>query len=307
MQKEKIYNYLEQNINSLQSNGKLSFSLAELRNEFSSYSLDAIKLSLNRLSKKGKIVSVYKGFYVIIPPEYSQRKILPPELFLDSLFKYLDRPYYLGLLSAAAMHGASHQQAMESYVFINKPPIRPTKVEGIKINYVVKSEFPEHGLEQRKTAAGYLNISGPELTALDLVEYQQRVGGLNRISTIIYELSESMQPEKLKLILQNKASLSAIQRLGYILSKSIALRDVALDKSESIPVHPGKEISSQPEASRFLGSASGGDEPLAQVLKNYLSGKKIFRVPLKPGIKKSNFPVNPDWKIIENYKIETDF
>ena len=300
MQKEKIYNYLEQNINSLQSNGKLSFSLAELRNEFSSYSLDAIKLSLNRLSKKGKIVSVYKGFYVIIPPEYSQRKILPPKLFLDSLFKYLDRPYYLSLLSAAAMHGASHQQAMESYVFINKPPIRPTKVEGIKINYVIKSEFPEHGLEQRKTAAGYLNISGPELTALDLVEYQQRVGGLNRISTIIYELSESMQPEKLKLVLQNKVSLSAIQRLGYIL-------DVVLYKSESIPAQPGKEISSQPGDSRFLGSASGGDESLAQVLKNYLSGKKIFRVPLKPGIKKSNFPVNPDWKIIENYKIETDF
>lgn len=77
MQKEKIYNYLEENTNSIQANGKLSFSLEELRNEFSFYSLDAIKLSLNRLSKKHRIISVYKGFYLIIPPEYQHNKILP--------------------------------------------------------------------------------------------------------------------------------------------------------------------------------------------------------------------------------------
>lgn len=278
MKPDKNNKYLEQYILNVQGYGKFSFSLNELRSHFPGLSDIALKFALNRAFKKNKIVSVLKGFYVIIPPEYQHKKILPPELFLDSLFKYLERPYYLGLLSAAAMHGASHQQAMESYVFINKPPIRPTNVEGMKINYVVKSEFPKQGLEQRKTAAGYLNISGPELTALDLVEYQQRVGGLSRISTILYELSESMQPYKLKLILDNKVSFAAVQRLGYIL-------DVVLDKSESSTLL--KEIS--------------------LVLKNYLSDKKIFRVPLKPGINKSNFSVNSDWKIIENYKIETDF
>ncbi len=277
MKKEKIYNYLEQYINSIQANGKLSFSLEELRNGLNSYSEDAIKLSLSRLSKKEKIISVYKGFYVIISPEYQHIKILPPELFIDSLFKYLERPYYIGLLSAAVLHGASHQQAMESYVFINKPPIRPTRVEGIKINYVVKSYLPEFGLEQRKTETGYINISCPELTALDLVEYQQRVGGLNRVSTILYELSESIKPGKLDKVLQNKISTSAIQRLGYIL-------DVVLHKQE-----------------------------ISLILKNYLAVRKIFRVQLKSGLKKEGlhcregFPVHPVWKIIENYKIETDF
>jgi predicted transcriptional regulator of viral defense system len=245
--------------------------MSDIQKEFSNYSLNALQMNLKRLSRKEKVQFVMKGFYLIIPPEYQNKKILPPELFLDSLFKYLERPYYLGLLSAAALHGASHQQAMESYVFINKPPIRPTNVEGLKINYVVKSEFPEYGLEQRKTASGYINIFGPELTALDLVEYHQRVGGLSRVSTILYELSESMQSDKLKEILKNKLSLSSIQRLGYIL-------DVVLDK---------KEISS--------------------VLKKYLSDKIIFRVPLKSGLKKVGFQVNSDWNIIENYKIETDF
>jgi predicted transcriptional regulator of viral defense system len=271
MKQDKVYNYLEQYILNLQKSGLLSFSLDELRKQFPSSSDIALKFALNRIFKKNKIVSVLKGFYIIIPPEYQNTKVLPPELFLDSLFKYLERPYYLGLLSAAALHGASHQQGMESYVFISKPPIRPTRIKGLKINYVVKSTFPESGLEKRKTASGYINISSSELTAIDLVEYQQRVGGLNRVSTILYELSESMQPEKLNEVLQNKVSLSAIQRLGYIL-------DAVINKQKT-----------------------------SSVIKNYLTGKKKFRVPLKPGIKKKGFPVNPDWKVIENYKIETDF
>jgi len=46
---------------------------------------------------------------------------------------------------------------------------------------------------------------------------------------------------------------------------------------------------------------------LAGVIKNYLSGKRIFRIPLKPGYKKEGFAVNDDWKVIQNTKIETDF
>jgi predicted transcriptional regulator of viral defense system len=276
MNKEKEYNYLEQYVLKLQSDGRLSFSLDEIRNQFSSSSEIALKFALNRLSKKNKIVSVYKGFYVIIPPEYSNRKILPPELFIDSLFKFLERPYYLGLLSAAALHGAAHQQPQESYVFINKPPLRSTKVEGIKINYVVKSLLPKVGIEKRKTETGYINISSAELTAIDLVEYQHRVGGLSRVATILHELTEAMSPEKLNDVLQNKFSLSSLQRLGYLL-------DCVLNKNE-----------------------------FALVIQNHLADKKIFRVPLSSTYKKIGLPVpkgktNLIWKVIENIKIETDF
>lgn len=271
MNKEREYNYLEQHVVKLQSDGRLSFSLDEMRNQFSSSSEIALKFALNRLSKKNKIVSVYKGFYVIIPPEYSNRKILPPELFIDSLFKFLERPYYLGLLSAAALHGAAHQQPQESYVFINKPPLRSTKVEGIKINYVVKSLLPQVGIEKRKTETGYINISSAELTAIDLVEYQHRVGGLSRIATILHELTEAMSPEKLNDMLQNKFSLSSLQRLGYLL-------DCVLNKNE-----------------------------FALVIKNHLAGKKVFRVPLSSTAKKYGAETNLIWKVIENTKIETDF
>jgi predicted transcriptional regulator of viral defense system len=276
MQKERIYNYLESYLQNIQAEGKLNFSLDILRKEFPGYSDNAIQVNLKRLSQKNKVRSVLKGFYVIIPPEYSNRKILPPELFIDSLFKFLERPYYLGLLSAAALHGAAHQQPQESYVFINKPPLRSTKVEGIKINYVVKSLLPQVGIEKRKTETGYINISSAELTAVDLVEYQHRVGGLSRVATILHELTEAMSPEKLNDVLQNKFSLSSLQRLGYLL-------DCVLNKNE-----------------------------FALVIKNHLADRKIFRVPLSPAYKKIGLPVpngktNLIWKVIENTKIETDF
>lgn len=271
MSEEAVRYYLEDYIAEVQSNGKLYFTLEELKKRYNTNYQTGIKFSLNKLFKKGKIVSVYKGFYIIIPPEYQNRKILPTDLFIDGLFKYLGRPYYLGLLSAAVLHGASHQQAMESYVFINKPPLRTTKVEGLKINYVVKSVMPGFGLEKRKTDAGFINISGAELTALDLMEYQTRIGGLNRATTVLFELSESMNGEKLKEVLKNDISLSTVQRLGYIL-------DVVLNKKE-----------------------------LAEVIKAFLADKKIYRVPLKGDQKKEGVQVNKIWEVIENYKIETDF
>lgn len=282
MQKKRIYNYLESYLQNIQAEGKLNFSLDILRKEFPGYSDNAIQVNLKRLSQKNKVRSVLKGFYVIIPPEYANRKILPPELFIDSLFKFLERPYYLGLFSAAVLHGAAHQQPQESYVFINKPPLRSTKVEGIKINYVVKSFLPRVGIEKRKTETGYINISSAELTAIDLVEYQHRVGGLSRVATILHELTEAMSPEKLNDVLyrqsgvpgkagQNKFSLSSLQRLGYLL-------DCVLNKNE-----------------------------FALVIKNHLADKKIFRVPLSSTAKKEGAKTNLIWQVIENIKIESDF
>ena len=134
MQNERLYNYLDKYLENQLAEGKLSFSVNQLLKAFPDFSLNALQMNLKRLNKKRKIRHVMKGFYVIIPPEYKNRKIIPPELFIDQLFSYLNRKYYVGLLSAAALHGASHQQAMEYYIFIDNPTIRPNRVEGLKIN-----------------------------------------------------------------------------------------------------------------------------------------------------------------------------
>lgn len=271
MKKERLYNYLDEYLDKQIGLGKISFSINELKGKFSNYSLNALQMNMKRLNKKNKVRNVMKGFYVIIPPEYRSRKIIPLEMFIDALFAYLERPYYIGLLSAAALHGASHQQAMEYYVFIDKPPMRPIHVEGLKINYVVKKVMPNDGIIKRKTDAGYINVSCAELTAFDLIEYQHRIGGLNRATTILYELSEAISPTKLNELLNENIPKSVLQRIGFIF-------EMVLNKND-----------------------------LAEVIKSYLCDKKIFRVPLKPGYKKKGFGINDEWKVIQNFEIESDF
>lgn len=61
--------------------------------------------SLYRLTIKKRIVSVYKVFYVIIPPQYAAKGIVPPMYYISQLMEYLDKPYYISLLNAAELHG----------------------------------------------------------------------------------------------------------------------------------------------------------------------------------------------------------
>jgi len=76
-------NYLLTWIEKQQSWGRYVFSLKQVRKDFPDFSEAAIILSLNRLSKKSRIISVYKGFYLIVPPEYSARGVLTPLNFID--------------------------------------------------------------------------------------------------------------------------------------------------------------------------------------------------------------------------------
>ncbi|MBU2466213.1 MAG: type IV toxin-antitoxin system AbiEi family antitoxin domain-containing protein, partial [Bacteroidetes bacterium] len=65
-----------------------SFSLDEIAKE-TSVSSNSLKFELHRLSEKGEIVNLRKGFYLIITPRYSSAKKLPIQLYCEKLFNHL--------------------------------------------------------------------------------------------------------------------------------------------------------------------------------------------------------------------------
>ncbi len=65
------------------------------------------------------------------------------------------------------------------------------------------------------------------MTAFDLVYYNNRIGGINRASTVLNELAESMQPDKIKRELVQSFSVPTIQRLGYILEYALKEEQLA--------------------------------------------------------------------------------
>ena len=71
-------------IENLENRGRISFSLSQLLEANPEISETAIRSALSRLSKKGKVVPIHKGFYLIISSEYALRGIIPPVQFIAS-------------------------------------------------------------------------------------------------------------------------------------------------------------------------------------------------------------------------------
>lgn len=98
---------------------------------------------------------------------------------------------------------------------------------------IEKITFPAKQLDQRKTEAGYIYISNPSLTATDLIQFEKRIGGINRAATVINELSETISPADFDKTLLENAPVTALQRLGYILEFACSnqiLADALYDK-----------------------------------------------------------------------------
>ena len=265
-----LYNYLEEFIDRLRSEGKYSFTLGELRNQYP-FSTEAIKKSLQRLRRKKKIVQVRKEFYVVVPPEYSSTGIIPPSFFIPDLMKFIDRDYYVGLLNAASYFGAGHQQPQEHFIITVPPTIRQITTHSIKINFCKKQSWDKRFVIDQKTEAGYLKISSPELTALDLVFYQDRVGGLNRVSTVLQELSEQIKPNVLRDCSKSYNIISVVQRLGFLLEN-------VSEKSD-----------------------------LVKPLKKFLHDNKSFPLLLSTKSPKTkDLRIDNDWNILANITVEPD-
>ncbi len=262
-------NYLLKYIEEHQKAGEYTFTLKEI-SKIHQVGKDAIRLALNRLSRKGKIVPVRKGFYIIVPPEYAGMGILPPVLFIDDLMKVINKPYYVSLFSASALHGAAHQQPFEFYVTTVYPANRRINTKGVVINFYTKTRMPEAGIIEIKTDMGLVKVSSPELTAYDLIYFQNKAGGLNRAATAIDELSEKMKPVKLIKMASGDFSSATLQRLGYILDRVLS------------------------------------KDKLGDSLLTVLASRKIFPVPLNTRKLKAGFQVDPKWKIIINETVASE-
>jgi predicted transcriptional regulator of viral defense system len=135
-------------LKAIQAKGRYAVTLTELKSRFES-SAQAIQQSIFRLKSKNQLAQVRKEFYVIVPPQYSNRGMVPPTLFIDDMMQYLKREYYIGLLSASALHGAGHQQPMEFQVMTKKPPLRSIRNKKLNIHFLVKSKWQVHDIMQK--------------------------------------------------------------------------------------------------------------------------------------------------------------
>ena len=142
-------------------------------------SREAVLMALYRIKKQGEIISPAKGLYVIVPPEHQRVGCIPAADLVPLLMQYWGANYYAGLLTAALYHGASHQKPQVFQIVSNKRIKKPLVFGQIWIDCIYKRDMENLPTQDVIVHSGYLKISSPELTAMDLLLYPRRSGGLN--------------------------------------------------------------------------------------------------------------------------------
>lgn len=201
-------------LSGLAASGQYHFTSLEAQKALG-VSAAAAKLALGRLARQRLVASPARGFYVIVPPEYRSLDCLPADQFIPALMKKLKLPYYAGLLTAAQYYGAAHHRPQEFQVFLPKSR-RPIHCGAVRVAFMMRKRLAEVSVQSFNTPRGIVLVSSPEATALDLVGYVEHAGGLNQVATVLTELVERIDAEKLAAAART-VPVGWAQRLGYLL------------------------------------------------------------------------------------------
>ncbi len=271
---EMFSNYVKK----LRSLGKWSFTIEEAMKDLNA-SANQIQTAVYRMKKSGDLISPSKGFYVIVPPESKPLGSIPAEELVPILMSHLGITYYVGLLTAAMYYGATHQKPNSFQIVSNKRIKHSLKFGKVNIIAVYKKSLANLPVQDIIVATGYLKISSPELTIMDLFLYPNRSGGINHIATVLEEMIETVDSKKLLLLadLSNKYAYKYawLQRLGYILEK--------IDPIDSEIKHK-----------------------IIDELEAYLSSKKLKFIALASELPTAGYQRSKKWMIIENSTVEGD-
>jgi predicted transcriptional regulator of viral defense system len=265
----KPYRQVEHCLDDIQGKGKFYFTLEEVKRQLQ-IEQSAVQKQLQPLLKRKKVALIRNGFYAIVPSEYRITGAPPVTYYIHGMMQVLKRPYYIGLLNAAAWYGAAHQQP-QKYAIIVPPPVLPAiRKPYASIDFIYKKSWHQKDVIKKKTNAGYVMVSSPELTSLDLCYYSRHAGGINQVATVLQELSEEIDANKLVEVAGRYFSRMAVQRVGYLLELL-------------------------------------GHEEKVLPLKEWIRHQKYHAALLESGDKnhKSKITGN-DWRVIVNAEIESD-
>ena len=204
-------------VDALQARGRYTFTRAEALGVLG-VSEVALKLAARRLVAKHRLAMPRRGFFVIVPLEYSEAGAPPASWFVDDLMKFEQAAYYLGLLSAAALHGAGHEQPQE-FQLVTDRQLRPATAGRNRLRFFLKRDLARTPTEPQRTETGTLRVSTPEATALDLVRYAENLGGPSAVASVLSELAERIDPNRLAEAAALGVELSVVQRAGYLLDR----------------------------------------------------------------------------------------
>lgn len=226
--------------------GQLHVSQDELATQLG-VSPAAVRQALYRQMWRGRVARTSRGtgHWLIVPTQYAESAAPPLASWLNRyLAGTLRTAYYVSLLSAAECYGASPYAVMTTQVAVPHAR-RPLTVGRTRLVFHVQSALSDRPTQWHETADGRYRVSTPGLTALELVEREQQLGGIARVTAVLAALAPAITQGGLKEALVVAKTVPAVQRLGYLMQQvgashlaRVAQRWLATRKTRAVALSP---------------------------------------------------------------------
>jgi hypothetical protein len=201
-------------LDELQARGDLVVSVDDAA-EQNTLSRIAAQRQLERLSPRTTRLPGRPSAFLIVAPEHRSRGAPPVAAWLDEYLRAQGQRYYVGLLSAAALHGSSAQAVQITQVLLGRPR-RPIAVGKIHLDFYVKSKLDTTPLTEIPGLLAPLAVSSPEATALDLIAFSHRLGGIERVRDVIRGLEDAMTGAGMRSAIRAGVPVTLLQRIGWV-------------------------------------------------------------------------------------------
>ena len=114
-----------------------------------------------------------------------------------------------------------------------------------------------------------MRVATPDATAFDLLRYLEGAGHLGNVATVLVELAEKLDAERLALVARIENELPTAQRLGYLL----------------------EEV---------------GERETASSLAAWIEERRPRFVPRRPDRSVRRAAKDPRWRVLVNEKVEAE-
>lgn len=220
--------------------------------------------SLERARAAGRILSITKGAWLVVPPEYLHWGAPPPTHYVDAWMRHLGHPYYVGLLSAAAHHGIAHHAA-QLFQVVTTARLRDRTIGRSRIDFVHAVAVASRPTVVATVPTGRLAVASVEVTLLDLVTHPKRSGGLGNVATIVANAVQEGRIDAQRIVAAADGFRPAVvQRLGFVIERAANHLGRNLDLEAMAQFARGRRI----VPLDLRGPAHGATDPSWRVLVN---------------------------------------
>ncbi len=171
---------------------------------------------LHRLRRKGRLVEVRKGHYLLVPARAG-----PEGGWSASVYRVIDavvaRDYYVGFWSAMNYWGMTEQVPRTVHV-VSARRHRPFEFQGQRVRFVTLRPARIYGAAEEPLARGTFRVSDRERTLVDGLLEPRYCGGIPEVTKALWLARRDVHWDRVEAYAVRLGVDAVTRRLGYLRS-----------------------------------------------------------------------------------------